>query len=79
MQRDMIGLVALDCVLRLFRARMVHVAFAGHILPMHPHDASADATSLGIPAHVIADLESLGHGDADSASLAFKPPDAAPM
>jgi hypothetical protein len=60
-QGDVIRLVALDLVLRLILAGVVDVAFVVHILRVHFRDPATHATSLGIPGHVIADLEGLGH------------------
>src|ERR1041384_1752308 len=60
-QGDMVGLVALDLVLRLVPAGMVDVALVAHVLGVHPDDAAADPPGLGIPADVIAALEGLGH------------------
>src|ERR1043166_3713143 len=53
-QGDIVGLVALDLVLRLILAGVVDVAFVIHVLGVHPDDAAADAPGLGIPADVIA-------------------------
>src|ERR1044071_1539644 len=60
-QGDMVGLVALDLVLRLVPAGMVDIALVVHVLGVHPDDAAADPPGLGIPADVIAALEGLGH------------------
>jgi hypothetical protein len=57
----MIRLVALDFVLRIIRARVVDVAFVIHILGVHSHDATGHPAGLGIPTHVIADLERVCH------------------
>jgi hypothetical protein len=57
----MIGLVALNLVLRVIRAGVMDIAFIGHILGVHPHYPAGDPACLGIPAHVIADLEHSRH------------------
>ena len=54
---DVLGLAALDLVLRRFRARMVRVAVNVEIARMDANDRAADAPGLGIPAHMIANLE----------------------
>ena len=60
-QSDVVGPVTFDLVLRISRARVMDVAFVIHVFCVHPYDAAADAASLGIPAHVIANLECPGH------------------
>jgi hypothetical protein len=57
----MICLVALDFVLRIIRAGVVDVAFVIHVLGVYPHDVTGDPADLGIPTHVIADLERFCH------------------
>src|SRR5690348_4089270 len=57
----MIGLVALDLVLRIVAARVVYVALVVHVAGMHAHHPAANATGLRIPADMIADLEALRH------------------
>src|SRR5579871_3755999 len=56
-QGDMVGLVALDLILRLVPARVMHVAFVVHVLAMHANDTAAHPAGFRIPADVIADLE----------------------
>jgi hypothetical protein len=53
----MVSLGALDLILRNVRARMMSIAFVINVAPMYSDDRAADAPGLGIPAHVIADLE----------------------
>jgi hypothetical protein len=60
-QGDVIGLITPDLVLRIILARMMDVAFVVHIRGVHLADPTPDATSLGAPAHVIADFERLCH------------------
>src|SRR5579871_2821338 len=57
----MIGLVALDLVLRVVRAGVMDITFVGHFLSVHPHYPAGDPARLGIPAHVIADVERSRH------------------
>jgi hypothetical protein len=59
---DMVGLGALDLILRSVRARMMGVTLVIEVAGMYPDDRAADATSLGIPAHAVMDLEALRHG-----------------
>lgn len=53
----MIGLVALDLVLRIVLARMMDIAFVVRVPRVYPYDAAADPTSFGIPGYVVADFE----------------------
>jgi hypothetical protein len=57
----MVGLIALDLVLRIVLARMMDVAFVVDVPGAHPNDVAADPAGLGIPGYVIADFESLRH------------------
>src|SRR5258708_33688894 len=57
----MIGLVALDFILRIIRRSTVNVAFIIDGSFMHFNDLSAHTSSFRIPAYVIANLERLGH------------------
>ena len=57
----MIRLVALDLILWVVRAGVVDVAFVIHVFGMHPHDPTGDPARFGIPAHVIAELETSCH------------------
>ena len=52
---DVLGLAALDLVLRRFRARMVRVAVNIEIARVDANDRAADAPGLGIPAHIFHD------------------------
>ena len=58
---DMLGLAALDLVLRRFGARMMRVAVNIEIARMDANDRAADTPGLGISAHMIADLEFAFH------------------
>ena len=62
MNGHVIGLVALDFVLRVVGAGAVVVALPVEILRVDGGDAAADVAGLGIPADVVADLEGSGHG-----------------
>ena len=59
--RDMIGLVALDFVLRIVFRRMMRIAFVIKVPGMDLDDCSRHPPCLGIPAHLIADFEPLYH------------------
>src|SRR5215471_14337457 len=60
-QSDMVGLVALNFVLRLVLARVMHVTFVTHVLRVRLYDSAADSSCLGIPTHVVADLKVFCH------------------
>jgi hypothetical protein len=55
---NMIGLVALDLVLWIIRARVMEITFVVHVPGVHANNMAADLASFGIPAHVIARFES---------------------
>jgi hypothetical protein len=57
----MIRLVALDLKLWIVRAGVMDVAFVIHVFGMHPHDPASDPARFGIPAHVVADLQTSCH------------------
>ncbi len=59
---DMVGLGVLDLILRSVRARMMDVTHVIEVAGVYADDRAADATSLGILAHAIMDLEALRHG-----------------
>jgi hypothetical protein len=58
---DVIGLIALDFVLRIIRAGVVRVALVIDVLGMHLDDPAADAPGLRVPGHVVADFELSWH------------------
>src|SRR5215470_6781345 len=58
--RDVVGLVALDFVLRVILAGVMRVPFVIDISGMHFDNLAADAAGLRVPGHMIADLE-FGH------------------
>ena len=58
---NVLGLAALDLVLRRFRARMVRVAVKIEISRMDVNDRAANAPGLGIPTHMIAGFELVFH------------------
>ncbi len=58
---DMIGLVALNLVLRIVLARAMGVAFVIKVRGADPYDRATDLTSLRVPCHVITELKSFGH------------------
>jgi hypothetical protein len=55
MNRYVIGLVALDLVLRVILARVVDITLVVHVRRMYPHDAAAYVAGFRVPTHVIAD------------------------
>jgi hypothetical protein len=54
---NMIGLVALDLVLWIIRARVMDITFVVHVPGVQANNMAADPASFGIPAHVIARFE----------------------
>ena len=61
MHRDVIGLIALDLVLRIILARMNRVAFERDPGRNDSGDPTADSAGFRVPAHVIADFEPIRH------------------
>jgi hypothetical protein len=61
-ESDVLGLAALDFVLRRIRARMMSIAFDIKVAGVDADDRAADPPGLGIPAHAIANLEVISHG-----------------
>jgi hypothetical protein len=59
--RDVIGLVALDFILRIIRAGVMSVSLVIGVSCMDLDDPAADLTGFGVPRHVIANLEFRGH------------------
>ncbi len=57
MQRNMLGLVAPDFVLRVIRRGVVGVPFVAEVFPMHFYYRAGNATRLRIPTDMISDLE----------------------
>jgi len=57
----MIGLIAFDLVLRVVGAGVMDVALIGHISGVQPHYPAGDPARLGIPDHVITNLENSRH------------------
>jgi hypothetical protein len=77
MEGNMVGLGALDLILRNVRAGMMGVAFDIDGACVHAYDRAADASRLGIPTRAIADFEVIRHDDsmlksADSVKLSPK-------
>ncbi len=70
MQRYVIGLVALDLVLRVILARMMDVTFVVHILRVYSYDMATDPPGLGIPTYVIANFE-FDHNDLPRQATAY--------
>jgi hypothetical protein len=61
MHRDVIGLAALDLILRLILARVMSVSLVISVLCMNFDNGATDVAGFRMPGHVIADLESFGH------------------
>ena len=61
-QRDVLGLIAFDFILRLLLARMMFVAFVVHIAGVHLDDVAADVARFRVPSHVVANFEFRAHG-----------------
>ena len=59
--RDVVGLVALDFILRFIRAGAVHMSFVSNILEVDLDDLAAHISGLRIPGHVITNYEPLFH------------------
>ena len=58
---DTVRFVALDFVLGIGFGGVMGMAFAIEIARVHLDDLSCYVAGLGIPAHMIADLEFFGH------------------
>lgn len=61
MEGDVIGLAALDLVSRCIHAGVVGVAIDIEIAGMNPRHRATNSPSLGIPAHMIANVEAPSH------------------
>jgi hypothetical protein len=61
MQSDVISLIAFDFILRIVFARMVDIPLVGNVLGVNFHDPAANASGLGIPGYMRADLEACAH------------------
>lgn len=61
MHGDMIGLIALDFILRLLGTGVTGVSFVVDVPSMHLDNPAADVSGLGIPADVVADFEAFRH------------------
>lgn len=70
----MLGLAALDLILRSFRARVVRIAINIEIARMDANDPTADVPGLRVPAHMISDLELVLHGDFPLSAVRFQSP-----
>jgi len=68
--RDVLGLVALDFILWIIRARVMRVSLVIGILGMNPDDLAADMTRLRVPGHVIANFEFSSHDGVSSIVIA---------
>lgn len=61
MEGDVVGLGALDLILRDVRAGMMGITIDIEVARVHPDDRAADAPRFGIPTHMIADFEIVRH------------------
>jgi hypothetical protein len=59
--RDVVGLVALDFILRFILAGAVHMSFVVNILEVDPDNRAAHVSCFRIPRHMIANCEPLSH------------------
>src|SRR5580692_2766403 len=59
--RDMIALVAFDLILRIVRRGVMHITLIVEVAGVDGNDRSRNMTGLGVPSHMIADLELVGH------------------
>ena len=57
MHGDVIGLVALDLILRIIRIGVVRVSLIIDICCMHFDDRSADVPGLRVPGYMISDFK----------------------
>lgn len=62
MHRNMVGLVALDLILRVMFTRMVRISPVIEIIRVDLDYSSADVSGFRVPGHMIADIKSLRHG-----------------
>jgi hypothetical protein len=60
MQGDMVGLVALDFVLRVVPCGVMNVAFPGHVTCVDGDNKATHAAGFRVPAHMVADSEHCG-------------------
>ena len=61
MGRDMVGLVAFDLILGIVFRGVMHMPLVVEVAGVDGYDRPRYPAGFGIPAHVIADLESFGH------------------
>lgn len=61
MQGDVIGLIALNFVLRVVFADVMSITFEIKIFGVHLHNCTANPAGLRVPRDAITDLESLFH------------------
>src|SRR5271163_4112829 len=58
---DVIALVAFDFILRIAGRGVMHIALIVEVAGVDGDDRARDMTGLGVPSHMIADLEPLRH------------------
>jgi hypothetical protein len=61
MHGDMIGLVALDFILRFFLTRVVRMTLVKNVFGMHLDDLSADVSRFRVSRDVVTGTEFNGH------------------
>jgi hypothetical protein len=58
---DVIALVAFDFILGIVRRGVMHIALIVEVAGVDGDDRPRDMAGLGVPSHMIANLEPLGH------------------
>ena len=71
MQCNMVGLVALDLVLRIGLAASMHMTFVIGVARVHFDDLASHVTGLRVPAHMVADFKAGVHGCSRSRDIAI--------
>ena len=61
MHRDVVGLVALDFILRIIGTRVMCISLVFDIFRVNLDDLAADVTGLRVSGHAIADFQSASH------------------
>ena len=61
MHRDMVGLIALDFILRIVLRAAMHMSLVLGISDVHLNDLATDMPGLRVPAHVIPYVQTFCH------------------
>ena len=61
MHRNVIGLTALDFILRIVLARVMGMSLVVDVFDMHFDDRAADMAGLRVPRYLITNFEALRH------------------